>query len=110
MIFKFPILNEYAAPCVPYPMAYLEGMHQWHTCKRFAWLPRRLYEYEERSSVFLSGIVPDEYRWFWKTKKLIWLEEYVEIEVCLRSDIRMPPPYTIRRLAVDPYFLMISSM
>ena len=56
MIFNFPILREYEAPCVPYPTAYLEGMHKWFSRERFAWFPRRLHEYEERSSVMLGGI------------------------------------------------------
>jgi hypothetical protein len=110
MIFNFPILKEYEAPCVPYPTAYLEGMHKWYSRERFAWLPRRLYEYEERSSIMFGGLGPDEYRWFYKTTKMIWLEKYVEIETYHRHEARMPPPYQSKHLAVDPYFVMISSM
>lgn len=110
MIFNFPIIEEYKAPCVPYPTAYLEGMHKWKSRKRFAWMPRRLYEYEERKSIMFGGIVPDEYRLFWKTKKVMWLEEYVEFETYYRFQANKPGPYPARHLAVDPYFIMVSAL
>ena len=109
MIFNYPAA-EYKVPCVPYPTAYLEGMHKWKSRKRFAWLPRRLYEYEERSSIMYGGVVPDEYRLFWKTKKIIWLDAYVEIETYFRHQASKPGPYPVQKFAVDPYFIIVSSL
>jgi hypothetical protein len=108
MIFKFPILISYERPCVPYPLPYFEPMHAWNSKKRFALLPRRLYEYEERSSILMVGVAPDEYRWFWKTSKVIWFEEYIEIETYDRNPHLTTSPNKPKKVAVDSYFVLLS--
>ena len=104
MIFNFKYLIDTAEACVPYPVTYYEPMHKWEEKKKFAWFPHRLYEYEERKSpVAKSLMVPDDYRLFVGTKKIIWLEEYIEIKAYPRMETNLKPPNRYYLYAVDEY-------
>lgn len=110
MIFKFKYFSYHEMPCVPYPLQWLEPNYTYETRTRFALFPRRLFEYEDRKSINMGGMTPDDYRMFTGTDKIIWLEKYIEIKAYGRSEARMPPPHNVTNYAVDPYFVMISSM
>lgn len=110
MIFKFKYFSHYELPCVPYPLQWLEPNYAYEKRKRFAWFPRRLFEYEDRKSINMGGMTPDDYRMFIGTEKIIWLESYIEFRAYGRSETRMPPPHKSRTYAVDPYFVMITCL
>lgn len=111
MILKFPyFVDTYNGPYIPYPASYLEGMHTWSVTKKFAFRPRRLYEFENRSSIFMGGLAPDEYRYFTGTEKFVWLEPFIQIVAYPRMDILKSPPHPRYSFAVDPYFYTLSLM
>ena len=110
MIFKFKYFSHYELPCVPYPLQWLEPNYTYKTRTRFALFPRRLFEYEDRKTINMGGMAPDDYRNFIGTDKVVWLEKYVEIKAYGRYEARLSPPNKQESYAVDPYFVMIYSM
>lgn len=109
MIFKWKFKDK-KYPCVPYEFTSYEPMHEWEQKVRFAILPKRLWEYEERSSISMHPMIPDTYRMFTGMSKCIWLERYVEVAAYPRADSKIPLHKKTYRFAVDPYFMLISSM
>ena len=100
MIFKFDwLFREQEKPMIPYGINWLEDMHQWETRRRYAWFPKRLWKFEDRSSV--TTFAPDEYRMFTKTRYLIWFSHYTEIVVYPRYINLMGPKEQHERFAVD---------
>ena len=108
MIFKFKYFSHYELPCVPYPLQWLEPNYTYEKRERFAWFPRRLFEYDDRKTINMGGMTPDDYRMFIGTDRVIWLEKYIEFRAYGRSEARMPPPNKSTYYAVDPYFVFIT--
>lgn len=81
MIFTLPIpsLSTYKRPMIPYVIQHYEPMHKWEIKKKFAYIPKIVWEYEDSSSV-ISSMIPDDYRVFIRTTTIVWLEEYYEIQ------------------------------
>jgi hypothetical protein len=64
---------------IPYLIQHYEPMHKWKINKKFAYIPKIVWEYEDNSSV-INSMVPDDYRVFIRTTTVVWLEEYYEIQ------------------------------
>lgn len=93
----------------PYDISYYEPMHKWKIVKKFAYVPKLLWEFEDSSSV-IHSMIPDDYRIFIKTDKVVWLEEYYEIEAYTRRTLdpshRRGERNRKRYFAVDEYYFL----
>ena len=49
----------------------------WQLTRKFAWLPKRLWRYDDRRSVNIGA--RDEYRVFEPTASFVWLEDYHQV-------------------------------
>lgn len=101
MIIKIPsIPKEYEA--IPYHINYnTDFIKNWKPIFKFAWLPRFLWWYEDKSSI-MGNWGPDTFRVFVRESKIVWLESYYEFEA--------KPPHTTKNkkisFAVDKYWYL----
>lgn len=83
-------------------------MHQWKIKKKFAYVPKILWEFDDGSSV-IHSMVPDHYRIFIRTNTIVWLDYYYEIQAYDRKSInpiRDRSKNTKRYFAIDEYYYL----
>lgn len=108
MIFSTLVPYHLRVATTPYDISYYEPMHTWKIVKKFAYVPLTLWEFEDSASV-IHSMIPDDYRIFIKTDKVIWLDHYYEIEAYTRRSIN--PTHKgernrKRHFAVDEYYYL----
>lgn len=108
MIFPTLVPYQVRVAATPYDISYYEPMHKWKIVKKFAYAPKSLWEFEDGSSV-IHSMIPDDYRIFIKTDKVVWLEHYYEIEAYNRRSINRlnrGNQNKKRYFAVDEYYFL----
>jgi len=107
MILPIPKNTLARIATTPYDISYYEPMHQWEIKKKFAIVPHVLWEYEDSTSV-IHSMVPDDYRVFIRTNKVVWLDYYYEMKAYTRSNINPVRGRLNKKcfFAVDEYYYM----
>lgn len=108
MIMTTIVPKELRITTTAYDISYFEPMHKWDIVKKYAYIPKTLWEYEDGTSV-MHSMVPDDYRVFIRTDKVVWLDYYYEIQAYDRKSInpiRDRNRNTKRYFAVEEYYYL----
>lgn len=104
MIFNMPARTQQYAT-TPYNIVYYEPMHTWKVVRKYAYTPKYIWEYEDKSSV-IHSMIPDDYRLFIRSNDVVWLDYYYQIEGWTRNSSKVGSDNKKMYFAVEEYWYL----